>query len=359
MREDMIFAILPAVSRTFALSINALLPHRARRALKTGRINAKTFARGDAALASDIALAYLLCRLLDTIEDDAALPAKKRASLLSSLGRALADDVYMKEALRELARIAPAIQATPAEKELLDNAAALFARLALRGNKASILRHAGEMAFGMAACVTDDPQGAIQSRADLDRYCHYVAGTVGAMLTELFIAYPLAITRNFPRKRAEILRGNMEAFARGLQLVNIIKDCCKDFAAGRCFIPAEMVRASGLSYAEFFSESNDAQRRAAMKPLLEAAAADIDRAGIYTRALPRRMRQARLFCILPIALARATLNLLAAPPKPGSDYTRIRISRHRVALLALLARPAAISNLCLTLLCSRKTRRRI
>jgi farnesyl-diphosphate farnesyltransferase len=356
MREEMIFAILPMVSRTFALSIAALLPRRAKRALKTGRFDAKTFAHGDAALALDIALAYLLCRLLDTIEDDAALPAKKRAALLRALGRALADDAHTDEALRELRLAAPAIQATPAEKELLDNAAALFARLAERSNasRAGVLRHASEMAYGMAACVTDDPRGAIQSRADLDRYCHYVAGTVGAMLTELFVAREASAagSRIFPRKREAIMRANMESFARGLQLVNIIKDCCKDFAAGRCFIPAEIIRSQSQN--EFFSEGNEEKRRAALKPLLDTAAEDLDRAVIYTRAIPRRMRRARLFCVLPIALARATLNLLSAPPKPGSDYTRRRISRRRVALLIILARPAAISNLCLSLLCSKK-----
>jgi len=357
MREEAIFAILPAVSRTFALSIAALLPRRARQELKTGRVRAQTFARGGAALASDIALAYLLCRLLDTIEDDAALPAKKRAALLRSLGRALADESHTVGALQELGRAAPAIQATPAERELLENAAALFARLATQGardeSKASVLRHASEMAYGMAECVTDDPRGAIQSRADLDRYCHYVAGTVGAMLTELFIARPPICARVFPARRAAIMRAHMEAFARGLQLVNIIKDCRKDFAAGRCFIPAETARASGMGYAEFFSEGNDARRRAALKSLLDAAAEDLDRAVMYTRALPRRMWRARLFCVLPIALARATLRLLCAPPKFGSDPVRPRISRRRVALLAILARPAAISNICLTLLCSR------
>jgi len=79
MCTEKIFTLLPEVSRTFALSIRALRP--------------------GTELANDVALAYLLCRLLDTIEDDAALPAKKRAAILSALGRALADAAHTKDAL--------------------------------------------------------------------------------------------------------------------------------------------------------------------------------------------------------------------------------------------------------------------
>jgi farnesyl-diphosphate farnesyltransferase len=370
MSPEEIFAILPAVSRTFALSIEALLPRRARQALKKGQTSAKAFEHTDAALARDIALAYLLCRLLDTIEDDVSLPAAKRAKLLRALGRALADNEHTDAALRALAQIAPAIHATPAEKELLDRAPALFYELGIypgytqraqcasapgsgTQGASSISRHASEMAYGMADCVTDDSRGQIESRADLDRYCHYVAGTVGAMLTDLFTAHGARGKRNFPRKREEKMRAHMEAFARGLQLVNILKDCRKDFAAGRCFIPSEVIRASGLNHAQFFSEVYTDKRQAALLPLLDAASEDLDRAVIYTRAIPRRMRRARLFCILPIALARATLKLLYTPPAT-SDPARPRISRRQVALIALFARPAAISNLCLLSLCGRK-----
>jgi phytoene/squalene synthetase len=421
MPEEDIFALLPAVSRTFALSINALLPRACRKALKKGREAnpsgfARAFKRKDAALASDIALAYLLCRLLDTIEDDNTLPAKKRASLLRALGRALADAEHEEKTLAELGGAAPEIQAKTDEKELLQKAAPLFARLrkACAAHSEAICRHASEMAYGMADSVTDDARGRIQTRADLDRYCHYVAGTVGAMLSDLFIAQ----RKKFPPKRAKILRANMESFARGLQLVNIIKDCQKDFAAGRCFIPAEIVRASGLRYEEFFAvmevgvsgngmdaesfdrgsstevgasgngmdaESFDrgngeepqaagrsqsapcepemakSLRSAALLPLIEDASGDLDRAVAYTCALPRRMRRARLFCILPIALARATLNMLKAahttPRKAGEKtpghalLASPKISRRRVILLVLLSWPAAVSNLWLRLLC--------
>jgi farnesyl-diphosphate farnesyltransferase len=55
--------VLPAVSRTFALSIRVL----------PGTL-------GQAVLAS-----YLLCRIADTLEDEPAMPAEMKASLLDEL----------------------------------------------------------------------------------------------------------------------------------------------------------------------------------------------------------------------------------------------------------------------------------
>ena len=70
-RESVEFcrAILPSVSRTFALSIR-LLP---------GALN-------DAVLVS-----YLLCRIADTIEDDHAATVERKAKLLQTLLAALDD----------------------------------------------------------------------------------------------------------------------------------------------------------------------------------------------------------------------------------------------------------------------------
>ena len=57
--------VLPAVSRTFALSIR-VLPGELGRAVLT---------------------AYLLCRIADTLEDEPTLPAERKAALLESLER--------------------------------------------------------------------------------------------------------------------------------------------------------------------------------------------------------------------------------------------------------------------------------
>src|SRR6476620_7613825 len=63
--------ILPAVSRTFALSIRVL----------------------PGALGRAVLAAYLLCRIADTLEDEPTLPARAKAALLDELARCFDDAV--------------------------------------------------------------------------------------------------------------------------------------------------------------------------------------------------------------------------------------------------------------------------
>ena len=321
MTDERVHALLPGVSRTFAISIAVL--------------------RGDLAL--DVAMAYLVCRLLDTVEDDVQIPAERRRRILMSLAEAIVQQVKLPEALADLAGMRDQIQATPVEHELLAEAESLFSRLNAipPARSASIKSWSCEMAQGMADFVSDTPGESVRSMQDLERYCHAVAGTVGGMLTDLFIVYGCGINR----KKQVRLKQFQEAFGRGLQLVNIIKDCGKDWKLGRSFIPRDFVTRARLSRAdEFFSNGNELTREI-LTPLVEKASTDLDDAVRYVRILPRRMWRARLFCIYPLVFARASLALLAnnldriVLGEPGP-----RITRGQVRRLMLVAFPAALSN---------------
>lgn len=329
MSDARVFELLPLVSRTFALSIR--------------RLSGK--------LAVDIAFAYLVCRLLDTIEDDAALPAARRGRLLQRLALTLATDLGRPRTLKGIANLLPAITAKPAEMELLAEAGPLFARFDSMpaGTAGPIRKYAAEMAAGMARSVSDGISERIVTRADLATYCHYVAGTVGELLTDIFVAHG----RTRVARRSQRLHADAPAFGRGLQLVNIIKDSGRDYADGRCFLPREMFDAAGLTREEFFAAPDrDGERKRIIGELVAQASRDLDAAVRYTKTLPRRMWRARLFCLLPIALARATLSLIARAPERVADReNRIRISRRRVKLLVLAAFPAAFSNTVLSLVC--------
>lgn len=320
MTDERVFALLPGVSRTFAISIAAL--------------------RGT--LADDIATAYLLCRLLDTIEDDAALSADERKEVLLTLAGCIDRPGAASAVEACLAGLRDRINATPAEHELLHEAGQLFERIDQMGEMRSgiIRRWAAEMARGMAEFVSDIPGQRIQTMADLGRYCHFVAGTVGGMLTGLFVLCGPGISE----RRKRLLEQYMEPFGRGLQMVNIIKDCGKDWQVGRSFLPREMAGDE-----RGFLGVN----RSMMASLISGAAEDLDDAVRYIRALPRRMWRARLFCIYPLVFARKTLQLLGrdifSPGQAGA-----KISRRQVKWSMLFSAPAALSNLWLRLVCRRR-----
>jgi len=127
--------ILPAVSRTFALSIR-LLPGE---------------------LGAAVRCAYLICRIADTVEDEAELPADFKASLLDALlvcfDDAAAADAYP--------RLAADVGGDPAHVQLVQHADLVFVTYrALPERTRGFVRHwVSEMIVGMRKFVLLYPHG--------------------------------------------------------------------------------------------------------------------------------------------------------------------------------------------------------
>jgi farnesyl-diphosphate farnesyltransferase len=90
-----------------------------------------------------------------------------------------------------------------------------------------------EMGEGMAEYASRDMSQGTYDKADYDRYCHFVAGTVGYGLTRLFDATSLEENASDLVKDQSLWDG-MGIF---LQRTNIIRDICEDAVEGRAFWP--------------------------------------------------------------------------------------------------------------------------
>ena len=78
-----------------------------------------------------------------------------------------------------------------------------------------------------------DRIGALDTRADLDRYTHLNAGCVGEFWTDMVVAHrPRCAGGICPRMRARGAR-----FGQGLQLINVLRDLPRDLRIGRCYLP--------------------------------------------------------------------------------------------------------------------------
>jgi farnesyl-diphosphate farnesyltransferase len=189
--------------------------------------------------------------------------------------------------------------------------------------RAAIARCATEMCGGMADFARRREERAatgrplIETLAELDEYCYYVAGTVGVMLCDLFIAHA-----NIPPERAAKLRALCVSFGLGLQLTNILKDVRDDGARGVSWLPP------GHAYAEILAKA-----RGHLEEALE-----------YTLLIPRRQRRLRLFCLWPLFMAAETLALLDAASRASAPAARVKISRARVARILLRTRLFYFSN---------------
>src|SRR4051812_10157324 len=331
--DDFCREILPAVSRTFSLSIR-LLPGELGRAVRD---------------------AYLICRIADTIEDEPRLTAAEKAELFDSLS-ACFDKAG---APTEFVRRAAGITGQPAHVRLARNADIVFESFATlpEASRRSVRHWTGEMITGMRKFALAYPSGVrIQSLEEYREYCYYVAGTVGYMLTDLWHQHSPSIGV----RQYEALRERCRAFAEALQTVNILKDVARDAEhENSIYVPEQLLRAHGSGHDEILEPERAEETRAALGTLVELAWHDLDQATTYLLTIPRRAAAIRLFCALPLLFAYATLRDLTRNPGALLRREVVKISRAEVKLLTLLTMLSVFSNRTMAWLVERTRTRRM
>lgn len=310
--------ILPAVSRTFALSIR-LLP-------------------GD--LGNAVRGAYLICRIADTIEDEPRLPVEEKAALFDALSASFDGP---DEAMEFTSRAA-AVSGEPAHVRLVGNADLVFTafRELPERTRVAVQHWVGEMIAGMRKFALAYPRGVrIQSLDEYKEYCYYVAGTVGYLLTDLWHEHSPSIGA----KQYEALRERCRAFAEALQTVNILKDVARDAEhENSIYIPDQLLRAHGSAHETILSSNRAAENGAALGTLVQLAWHDLDQATAYLLTIPRRAVSIRLFCALPLLFAYATLRDLTKNPGALVRREVVKISRAEVKSLTALSVLGVLSN---------------
>lgn len=315
--------MLPRVSRTFALCIRFLPPD----------------------LRQPVLLSYLLCRVADTIEDSRHLPAAEKRVFLNDLARSLAEPAPSLQNLQ-----AAFAGKAGAEAQLVasaDRVLAVFAELPA-DLRAVVIPWVQEMCQGMGEFTADrdGPEARASDRLrtlatvhDLERYCYFVAGTVGHLLTGLFGYQRLRVD---PQRVAR-LDALAESFGTGLQLTNIIVDSGLDQDRGVSYVPEDLCRREGIRVDDLLAPTHRGRARAVMAHLISKARVHLADALTYCELLPRGEYQIRLFCLVPVFLALRTLRAAeAAADFPSGG--RVKIGRAAVYRTVTAARLCASSN---------------
>lgn len=294
--------MLPRVSRTFALNI-AVLHGTLRKA---------------------VSIAYLICRIIDTIEDSSFLAAGKKKDLIGRFIRFL-----------EQPPAAGEIKQWVLENQ--DTTKILFEDTLLRGSAKVIAAYRSlplsytmymlpsvkRMGRGMSFFLIKYQAGAeahLHDITELTRYCYYVAGTVGEIITQFFF---IRIRDN---RRCGAFFNTMHSFGYALQLTNILKDTREDASRGWVYIPADCTSDGGDN-------------------LIKITAVYLHHALVYTCRIPRHHFRLRLFCIIPLLLAAATLKKISHTGKSipdrnnsiNNDKDSIKISRNTVKKILLFS----------------------
>ena len=326
--------ILPKVSRTFGLAIK-FLP------TKLGR---------------SVGLAYLLCRIADTFEDTNALPASQRRELLMKYAALLENPENDNDKITdELANAFESARSSIPENdlpsiELVKNLKGVLAEVDTlpQEHRRSIFPRVQEMARGMAeyTAITTDRDNEIiylKDEEDWDRYCYYVAGTVGHMLTDLFSDYV-----GFPDPVRQKLHVLGRSFGLGLQKVNILKDAVFDSGRGVCFLPQTIIKRFNVS----FTHRSDMNLRGDVPGLVNTvigACRDHFQDSLeYIKLIPRKYLGLRMFLIVPVMLAAGTLRLFADYPQRLMEKGDLKLTRKDVWRLVRQSSYCKFSNRLLT-----------
>jgi farnesyl-diphosphate farnesyltransferase len=176
---------------------------------------------------------------------------------------------------------------------------------------------------------------------DLERYCYFVAGTVGELLTSLFEG----TMPNLDAKLREEIHQYSVSFGLGLQMVNIVKDVATDYKRGDCFLPQSLADEYGISLDDIL----DPKRRKAAMSVVQAvcrrARFHLKRAEKYTALWPVPEGKAiRLFCTVPLALALATLKEVEEGTDTLIPERTPKVSREIVARVVSEAQQAISAN---------------
>ena len=274
-------AILGSVSRTFALTIPLLPPM----------------------IEKVVGNTYLLCRIVDTIEDAADLSPQTKQNLsqlfLDAVLEKIPVESFVEPCLKALAHYGnqdelDLIAHTPTILRILHTCS--------QSDQAAVGRCISIMSEGMSYFHGKQTQAGLKDLREFEKYCYVVAGVVGELLTTIFSNHSSAFAKN--------IKGHDElaiAFGQALQMTNILKDSPEDHARGVSWKPADI----------------------SQRELLRISYQKLQDSLSYILLIPKTELGMRRFCFLAFGLAVMTLSKIAQR-KHFSNQSEVKLSRKTV-----------------------------
>jgi farnesyl-diphosphate farnesyltransferase len=323
--DDFQSEMLAGVSRTFALTIPQLPP----------------------SLCRVVSNAYLLCRIVDTIEDEPALTGARKNYFCQQFLRTLSAPRNAETFSRQLCASLSS-QTPPAEHELIRHVPRVvrITRSFSEPQREALQRCVRSMTKGMGQFQLRGEKQGLQSLEDLDQYCYYVAGVVGQMLTTLFCLHSPEIAQN---RRA--LMALAVSFGQGLQMTNILKDVWEDYQRGACWLPWKIFAEEGFDLSDLSTGRNRQGLERGVRCLIGTAHAHLKNALSYSLLIPKQEIGIRNFCLWAIGLAVLTLRKINNHPR-FTEGSQVKISRLSVKGTILATRLAVQNDRFLKLLFS-------
>jgi farnesyl-diphosphate farnesyltransferase len=268
--------MLRMVSRTFTLSIEQL-PKNIR---------------------DSVALAYLLLRVSDCLEDHETMDPARKIQLLELW----CDVLDGQRSVSELTGQITDLDDSNPEVYVAQNAGLLlnFLDTLHPETRTFVTKRVKQTTTGMARWQRQGP--AVKTEEDLDDYMHQVAGLVGYLLTDIFAWHCSKIMA-----RKEILLPLAREFGLALQTVNVIRGLRKDYERGWVFVPNSFLEQAGITGDQLFMPDFEDKAMQVVELLADKAEGHLQNGLKYIITLPRTQHRIRLFCVWPLFFAVKTL----------------------------------------------------
>ena len=288
-------AILGSVSRTFALTIPLLPP----------------------AIEKVVGNTYLLCRIVDTIEDAADLSPHTKQELSALFLQAVLDKASVESF------VIPCLEAlknygNQDELDLIAHTPTVLRILHTCSDpdQQAVSRCLSIMSEGMSHFHGKQTKEGLKDLSEFEEYCYVVAGVVGELLTTIFSNHSKAFANHIQNKEALAI-----AFGQALQMTNILKDSPEDRARGVSWKPAEISQAQLLNIA--YEKLQDSLK--------------------YILLIPKNELGMRRFCFLAFGLAVMTLSKIAGRTD-FSHKDEVKLSRSVVMAFYSYTKFAVMSD---------------
>ncbi|KDQ62002.1 hypothetical protein JAAARDRAFT_31480 [Jaapia argillacea MUCL 33604] len=279
----------------------------------------------DGDLARVICLFYLVLRGLDTIEDDMTIPDSVKQPLLRSFHEKTVTPGWTFTGNGEQEKDRQLLVEYDVVTEELNRLDAGFRDVII---DITLKMEAGMADYAHKAATTGSIY--LESVADYDLYCHYVAGLVGEGLSRLWSA---------SGKEADWMQNQLElsnSMGILLQKTNIIRDYREDVEQGRFFWPREIWGSDEYGYG-----ASSGEKGTGFKEMKEMYAPENEKRAMWVQSgmVVDALRHAvdaldylRLlknqtvfnFCAIPATMAMATLELCFMNPAMFQRNIKIR-----------------------------------
>lgn len=312
MENRPLFKVLKQVSRTFYLTLR-ILPGRIR---------------------LPMALAYLFCRVADTIADTDLIPPSERLKVLELFRGQFRPGGVDWETISEIQVKWIHFPAVSSEKLLLWHLMDLFEHLEklLPGDQDRIRDLVLTLTRGMEMDLTVFQPGDhtrpvfLSTEGELDRYCYLVAGVVGVFWTRMLMAH----FDSFRGWDPESMSSRGVRFGQGLQMTNILRDLPRDLQRGRGYLPGDLLKAHGIDPRTVSACAPSAPLRPLLAGLIRKTSTRLTEGRRYLLDIPRRDVRLRLACLWPLIFAFKTLRKIYVSDNLLDPDLRVRMTRGEI-----------------------------